>query len=216
MNGFPPWIVGLILVLIAGRIFQIWRTHQRNVALQGRPPLGMEATDSTKFRAELRPPILGDVLTSDQTRAPNAHLEHAVDQMADLAARLNPPKTYRHTSPKASANRLVKGIAFNNPVTLFLERGAEQATDNERIILDLFEILDVDPTIIDVSSDSEMHLGIPHIDDKPNLPYLYIGGIAYGGASNILEGVQDGKLVERLKASRITVNTSTAKQLRQL
>lgn len=116
-------------------------------------------------------------------------------------------------SAKDSALKLVKGIAFHNEMTLFLRNGKSQANENEQIILDLFSTLDIDPKIVNVSSDSDMHLGIPFKDGKADIPYLYIDGLPFGGAAEILASVSNGGLAEKLTTAKISFNLEVATQM---
>lgn len=95
---------------------------------------------------------------------------------------------------------MVKGIAFSNTVTAFISTNAAQATEKECIILDVFATIGVSPKVVDVSSDADMHLGLPQQDGSADLPYLYIDGIAFGNISAILDASRNGELTTALKS----------------
>ena len=133
----------------------------------------------------------------------------------DLAEKLNPPVHHQQVGPITSAKRLVKGISWHNKVTLFLRNPITQAFENEQIILDLLSALNITAKIVDVSSDAEMHLGLPQSNDYADLPYLYINGVAFGNTSTILDASRNGELTAALTKAGVTFDTQAAAHLQQ-
>ena len=166
-----------------------------------------------KFRADIRPAIMSGVFA----RGPesNRQYEHAIAQTQAMAARLNPEVTHGTYNNTDSAQRLVKGIALLNKVTLFLSGSEADATENEVIVLDLLSALSLSPRIVNVASDADMHLGLPQRDSAADLPHLYLGGMAFGGIQTILDAARDGSLTTSLTRAGIPFDADAAAQLRQ-
>ena len=200
-------IVG-VLVAIIGHIL-IFRADKKTL----HPPLGMEETSIQKFQANIARNTMMSGARFLGHSAP--HLNRGIAQTRAIAATLNPEQHARPTSAKVSAERLVKGIAFRNKVTLFMAGPIDQATENDQILLDIFGALTVAPKCVDVSSDADMHLGLPQSKGIAELPYLYIDGIAFGNFGAILEAVQDGSLTTALDDAGIAIETSAAQCLRK-
>lgn len=145
------------------------------------------------------------------TRSRRTLLRSSETLRRDLSAGHNASNA--QSSAETSATALVKGIAFHNEITLFLHNDKAHANENEQIILDLLETLDLAPKVVDVSTDSDLHLGIPLKDGEADIPYLYIDGLPFGGAAEILDAVSNGKLAEKLSAAKIAFNRDSATQM---
>lgn len=177
------------------------------------PQLGMEATDIEKFELDMAHNLQPRDTSLFGGRDPQ--LELGIAQTRAIAAKLNPAQRARTTSAKVSAERLVKGVAFHNKVCLFMAGPIDQASENEQILLDIFGALNLQPKLVDVSSDNDMHLGLPQSEGLVILPYLYVGGIAFGNFGTILETVQDGSLFTAFSDADIVIDTNAAQTLQK-
>ena len=131
-----------------------------------------------------------------------------------MAALLNPDVTHGTYNNADSAQRLVKGIALQNKVALFLSGSEADATENEVIVLDLLSALGLSPRIVNVASDADMHLGLPQRDGAADLPHLYLGGMAFGGIQTILDAARDGSLTTSLTRAGIPFDADAASSAR--
>lgn len=218
MTGFPIWIIPLILALLGVRGYQMWQANTRKKQRSSPQEVASGKVSSIKFRAELRPSILSGLMSGqgpNHRRGGRFTRNNAIDRMNDLAETLNPTVVHTHIGAEQSARRLVKGIAGLHDVAIFISTRADQATDNERIILDVFETLKINPKIVDVSSDADMHLGLPQSDGQADLPYLYIDGIAFGNIRTILDASRNGDLTTALTNAGVTFDTQAAAHLQQ-
>ncbi|MFT5629476.1 MAG: glutaredoxin-related protein [Gammaproteobacteria bacterium] len=215
--GLPLWIPLLVVLFLAVRGYQVWQAYKRKKQRGNIPELGSEETSTAKFRAELRPSMLSGLFNGTGRLRLGGGLQrnNAIDRMRSLAETLNPTVIHRPVGPRESARLLVKGITFNNKVTVFLHGPTTQATDNEQIILDVFASIRVSPKIVDVSSDTDMHLGLPQKDGTADLPYLYIDGIAFGNIGTILDASRNDELAATLTAADVTFDEDAAEKLRQ-
>lgn len=213
----PLWIPLLLVLLLTVRGYQVWQAYKRKKQRGNIPELGSEQTSAAKFRAELRPSVLSGLFNDTGKLRHDGSLQrnYAIDRMQSLAETLNPAAVHNQVGAEESAHRLVKGLAFHNKVTVFLRGPTTQATDNEKIILDVFASIGVSPKTVDVSSDADMHLGLPQKGDGADLPYLYIGGIAFGGISTILDASRNGALAAALTSADVTFDEGAAEKLRQ-
>lgn len=195
----------------------MWQAYKRKKQRGNIPELGSEETSTAKFRAELRPSVLSGLFNGTGRLRLGGGLQrnNAIDRMRSLAETLNPTVIHRPVGAAESARRLIKGIAFHNKVTVFLHGSTTQATENEQIILDVFTSIGVSPKTVDVSSDTDMHLGLPQKDGTADLPYLYIDGIAFGNIGTILDACRNGELATALTAADVTFDEGAAEKLRQ-
>lgn len=215
--GLQLWIPLVLALFLAVRGYQMWQAYKRKKQRGNIPELGSEETSTAKFRAELRPSVLSGLFNGTGRLRLGGGLQrnNAIDRMRSLAESLNPTLIHRPVGAEESARLLVKGIAFNNKVTVFLHGPTTRATDKEQIILDVFASIRVSPKIVDVSSDTDMHLGLPQKNGTADLPYLYIDGIAFGNIGTILDASRNDELAATLTAADVTFDEDAAEKLRQ-
>ena len=215
----PGWIYLLVALAVTAatanfiRRIRALQSQDRDRAadVSRTTPLGMEATSQARFDLENRAATFGG--TGNAVSSCNDTLDQAVSRTWALAARLNPPQHHSHMTGRASATNLVKGIAQMNPVTLFLATSIDMASEDDQILIDLFKSLQTPLKIVDVSSDSDLCLGLPQIGDTVDLPHLYIRGLPFGGLATILNATRDGTLIETLSDAKITYDKATAAAL---
>lgn len=196
----------------------MWQTRMRKKGLGNVPEIESEEVSQARFWAEFRPPILVGLIGGEEHAhrgGGNGIKDNAIDRMNSLAETLNPTVIHRHVGASESAYRLVKGIARLNDVSIFISTDADQATENEHIILDVFKKLKIEPKIVDVSSDTDMYLGLPQADGQADLPYLYIDGVAFGNIGTILDACRNCALIAALSAANVAFNADAAEKLRQ-
>ena len=212
--GFEIFFLAFVtvIVVVAVIVRSLWSQIFGNKSPR-RPSLGMEQVDMAKFRAGIRAPIMSGIF--GRGLESNRQYEHAVAQTHAMAARLNPDVTHGTYNNADSAQRLVKGIALQNKVALFLSGSEADATENEVIVLDLLSALGLSPRIVNVASDADMHLGLPQRDSAADLPHLYLGGMAFGGIQTILDAARDGSLTTGLTRVGIPFDADAAEQLRR-
>lgn len=208
IGEFPVWALVPIIVGIIGLRY-VFRSKEKPL----HPPLGMEEVDLAKFQATVSENARLQTRSFGLDR--NVNMEHGIVQTQRIAAAHNSEKPHKITDAKTSAQRLVKGIAFHNNVCLFMAGPTGQASENEQILLDIFAVLNIQPKLVDVSSDNDMHLGLPQSEGLANLPYLYIGGIAFGNFGAILESVQDGSLFTAFSDAGIVIDANAAQSLQK-
>lgn len=117
-------------------------------------------------------------------------------------------------SDKESAIRLVRGIALHNDVVLFTKQGlAEDQKAPSRLIYDVMTALCPEIKVVDVSGDSDMHMGLAQEDGEAILPCLYIGGKFIGDQAAVLEALQNGNLEKELQRARVSYDSHAMKLL---
>jgi len=113
-----------------------------------------------------------------------------------------------------SAQHLVQGIAFHNPVVVFMSsNAADTENPTTQLLIDLLHSLKISFKDVDVTADPTMSLGLPQKDGVVDLPYLYLAGLAIGGPDKVLEMAQSGALIECLDKSKISYDPIVAKGL---
>lgn len=96
-----------------------------------------------------------------------------------------------------------------------LSGSEDDATQNELIVLDLLRALVLSQKVVKVASDLDMHLRLPQRDGAADLPYLYLGGVVFGGIQIILDAARNGSLATVLTRAGIPFDAEAAAQLRQ-
>lgn len=149
-------------------------------------------------------------------------IETRLEQVREIARRtedfgrsLYPEETRAiRTSRAESARNLVDGLARMAPVTLFIGPAADEAGEEDRLLIDLFETLSCPMKVVDVSSDEDMHLGLP-VDEsgEPVLPVIYICGELFGDTAQTLDAARDGSLAARLRQGDVPHNALAAQGL---
>jgi glutaredoxin-related protein len=203
-----------IFVYALGRVLtRLTRNPNHKNKIPRNRPLGHEAIDYDRFELETRPTILGGTGLAGTNL--NSSLDAVVARSNAYAKsqKTAAPRAPR-VSPHQSAERLVKGIAQIHDVALFTSGPLADDPDDPTVIMhDLLTALELTVRLVDVTSDAQMHLGLPHLDDEPVIPHLYINASAVGGAEVTLQQAQSGELAARLKKAKIPFNHTVAAAL---
>lgn len=137
-------------------------------------------------------------------------------ESADL--RIPPPARIERVMPisdQESAKRLVKGIAFHNDVVLFTASGVSNDPEApSRLLNDVLTALCSNIKVVDVSSDNDMHLGLPEKNGQPILPCVYVDGRLIGGQFEVLDAIKNGRFFEALDRATISYDFDVAAGLK--
>lgn len=166
--------------------------------------LGTEATDFKTF----------DKVTAKLKRQNTLNRGH-IRNMKMVRVPDQEPVAYDQQSDADNARKLVAGLSEMAPVTLFIDAPADRTSDNSRLLLDIMQTLNVPLKIVDVSSDSTMHLAFPRQDNRSILPQLYIDGLVFGGLKHTLDAIDTGSLIATLTAQKIPFDIDAAANIAQ-
>jgi len=209
---------GLLVLLIISffflRIFVDWRDFfpQKLTAKPDQTELGLEEIKFDRLN-ELNE---RNQRLADKTGADRRNISGIESADLRIPKPHAPQTTTSPISDKDCATRLVHGIALHNDIVLFTKTGlAEDKEAPSRLIHDILTALCPQIKVVDVSSDRDMHLGLPHADGNPILPCLYVGGDFIGDQNAVLRALDSGELVAQLEQAKIEFNKETAQALMQ-